>query len=253
MRKLAIRFLQTPVDEQRTAKFHRLASKVGDDQTVQTKVGYSDEASDSPYPGMWLALVGGVVRGWLACQPPGAGSSRACSAQVWSLLLPFKPDCDHLSCGKDVTFLAKTSLLRGPSPGVHSWIPPTLSRNWADACVKYLAIRTFRPSDSARPWGRFSAPEVATCTISCKKKVFEKQQNCACTLTATTWLGYGRDPPANFVAQMFRMKSAHALLPQERRYPEASRQVGIEGSGTSTAPQDPAPGRQQYGRSRRCP
>jgi hypothetical protein len=101
--------------------------------------------------------------------------------------------------------------------------------------------------------GRFSAPEVAVCTISCKKKVFEKQPNCACTLTATTWLGCGLDPPATFVAQMFRMKSAHALCRRRGGIPEASRQVRVEGSGTSTAPQDPAPGRQQYGRSRRCP
>ena len=30
--------------------------------------------------------------------------------------------------------------------------------------------------------------------------------------------GCGPDPPATFVASMFRMKSVHALLQEERRY-----------------------------------
>jgi hypothetical protein len=42
---------------------------------------------------------------------------------------------------------------------------------------------------SSAPQDRFPAPGVAGCTIFCMKKVFEKQQNYACTLTATTWLG----------------------------------------------------------------
>jgi hypothetical protein len=65
MRKLATRFLQTPVGELRTTKFHRTASNVWDDLTVQTKVGYSDE-SNSRHTGIQLSLVGGAVRGWLA-------------------------------------------------------------------------------------------------------------------------------------------------------------------------------------------
>jgi hypothetical protein len=50
MRKIAIRFLQTPVGELRTAKFHRLASKVGSDETVQTKVGYLDGGERQSVP-----------------------------------------------------------------------------------------------------------------------------------------------------------------------------------------------------------
>ena len=45
IRKLVTRFLQTPVGELRTTKFHRIASNMRDDQTVQTKVGYSDESN----------------------------------------------------------------------------------------------------------------------------------------------------------------------------------------------------------------
>src|SRR5208283_2970680 len=65
LRKLATRFLQTPVGELRATKFHRIASNMWDDQTVQTKVGYSDE-SNSHHTGIQLSLVGGAVRGWLA-------------------------------------------------------------------------------------------------------------------------------------------------------------------------------------------
>ena len=40
----------------------------------------------------------------------------------------------------------------------------------------------------------------------------------AYTLPVTTWLWCGPDLPATFVASMSRMKSAHAILQQERRY-----------------------------------
>ena len=45
LRKLANRFLQIPVGELRTTKFHRTASNVWDNLTVQTKVGYPDESN----------------------------------------------------------------------------------------------------------------------------------------------------------------------------------------------------------------
>ena len=45
MRKFATRLLQTPVGELRTTKFHRIASNLRNDQTVQTKVGYPDESN----------------------------------------------------------------------------------------------------------------------------------------------------------------------------------------------------------------
>jgi hypothetical protein len=38
---------------------------------------------------------------------------------------------------------------------------------------------------------RFSAPEVATCTNSCSKKVFGKRLDYRCRLPATTWLMWG--------------------------------------------------------------
>ncbi len=50
---------------------------------------------------------------------------------------------------------------------------PLLPSNWADVYVKCLALSTFRPSAKAPPRGRFSVPEVATCTNSCKKKFLE--------------------------------------------------------------------------------
>src|ERR1700675_11766 len=71
---------------------------------------------------------------------------------------------------------------------------------------------------SSVPRDRFPAPDVAGCTISCKKKVFEKQQNYACTLTAITWLRCGLDPSANFVGSVFRNIGARAFLQEERRY-----------------------------------
>ncbi len=65
---------------------------------------------------------------------------------------------------------------------------------------------------------RFVGTDVAVCTISCKKKIFEKQHNYACTLTAITWLRCGPDPPANFVSSVFRNVGARAFLREERRY-----------------------------------
>jgi len=45
MRKFATRFLPTPIGELPTAKLHRIASSLWDTQTLQTKVGYSDESN----------------------------------------------------------------------------------------------------------------------------------------------------------------------------------------------------------------
>jgi len=49
--------------------------------------------------------------------------------------------------------------------------------------------------------GWFSAPEMATCTISCRKKVLGKRLDYRYRLPATTWLRCGVAPPATFVAQ----------------------------------------------------
>ena len=67
-----------------------------------------------------------------------------------------------------------------------------------------------------------------------RKKNVENQPSCGYTLAATTWLRCG-DPPATFVASMFRMKSAHALLQWEGGIPEAWTQVCVHGTETSTA------------------
>jgi hypothetical protein len=61
-------------------------------------------------------------------------------------------------------------------------------------------------------------PDVAGCTIFCRKKVFEKPQNYACTLTAITWLRCGLDPPANFVGSVSRNTRARAFVQRQRRY-----------------------------------
>ena len=118
-------------------------------------------------------------------------SPRACSAQVWYLLLRVKPGCDHLSCGENVTFCAKKPLFYaarvclsiagfGPHrPGIG---PTAASSDW------YSARFVLRPRLGHA--GRFSAPEVATCTNSCKK-VFGKRLDYRCRLPATTWLMWG--------------------------------------------------------------
>src|ERR1039458_8477747 len=79
--------------------------------------------------------------------------------------------------------------------------------------------------------GRFSAPEVATCTNSCSKKVFEKQQKYACTLTALIWLKMW----TSSTRSVFRNTGARAFCGRRGGIPEASRQVRVEGSGTSIA------------------
>jgi hypothetical protein len=101
--------------------------------------------------------------------------------------------------------------------------------------------------------GRFPAHEIVGCPIFCRKKIFERQQNYACTLTATTWLRCGLDPPATFVGSVFRNIGARAFLQQERRYSGGVETSACRRIRDVNCPQDPAPGRQQYGRSRRCP
>jgi len=66
--------------------------------------------------------------------------------------------------------------------------------------------------------GRFYAPEVAICTNSCKKKVFEKRLDYGYTLPATTWLKCGLTPPATFVAQHVPNEVGACALQHERRY-----------------------------------
>ena|ERR1700730_15469099 len=60
--------------------------------------------------------------------------------------------------------------------------------------------------------GRFSASKMATCTNSCKKKTFENPLNCGYKLPATQT----HPPPSS--PSMFRIKSVHAFLQQERRH-----------------------------------
>ena len=65
MRKFAARFLQTPIGELPKTKLHRIASSLWDNQTLQTKVGYSEE-SNSRHRGISPSLFGGAVLEWLA-------------------------------------------------------------------------------------------------------------------------------------------------------------------------------------------
>jgi DNA polymerase-4 len=67
---------------------------------------------------------------------------------------------------------------------------------------------------------------VATCTNSCSKKVFEKQQKYACTLTALIWLKMW----TSSTRSVFRNTGARAFCGRRGGIPEASRQVRVEGS-----------------------
>src|SRR5271154_4722513 len=67
--------------------------------------------------------------------------------------------------------------------------------------------------------GRFSAPEVATCTNSCSKKVFKKRQGCGYTLPATTWLRCGLSSTRHLRrAACSEANRRMHFLQQERRY-----------------------------------
>jgi len=139
LRKLVARFLQTPVGELRATKFHRIASNMRDDQTVQTKVGYSDESNshhtrDTAFSrwGRGSGMAGITTARGLALLSP-----RACSAQDWLLALTGLNPAASTLVAENVTFCAKKPLyLRSPSLLIHSWIRPTSPRNWADSCVK---------------------------------------------------------------------------------------------------------------------
>ena len=129
-------------------------------------------------------------------------SPRACSALGLVLALTGLNPAASTLVAENVTFCAKKPLFYaarvslsiagfGPHrPGIG---PTAASSDW------YSARFVLRPRLGHA--GRFSAPEVATCTNSCSKKVFGKRLDYRCRLPATTWLMCGLAPPATFVAQ----------------------------------------------------
>jgi len=167
---------------------------------------------------------------------------------------PVKPGRDAFSCGVNVTFLARRPLfyaarvsasIAGFGPHCPGIGPTAASSDW------YSARFVLRPRLGHA--GRFSAPEVATCTNCCSKKVFGKRLAYRCRLPATTWLMWTKLHPPPSSRSMFRSKSAHAPLQQERRYSGGVETSVCRRTWDINCHQDPAPGRQQYGRSRRCP
>lgn len=134
---------------------------------------------------------------------PGVSSPRSTGLRprLGTCFYPVKPGCDHLSCGENVTFSAKKPLFRtarvsvslagfgSHCPGIG---PTPASSDW----YKARFGRRSRPGRT----GRFYAPKVDPCTISCREKNVENQLGCGYTLAATTWLRCGV-PPAIFVAQ----------------------------------------------------
>ena len=108
------------------------------------------------------------------------------------MLFRVKTHFEAFRCGENVTFCAKKPLfyaaraslsIAGFGPHRPGTGPTVASSDWYSACF------ILRPRLGHA--GRFSAPEVATCTNSCSKKVFEKRQDCGYTLPATTWLMWG--------------------------------------------------------------
>ena len=187
---------------------------------------------------------------------PGASSPQSAGLQRPGLVLALtglNPAASTL-VAENVTFCAKKPLFYaaraslsiagfGPHrPGIGSTVGPS---DW------YSARFVLRPKPGRA--GRFSVPEVATCTNSCRKKVFGKRLDYRCRLPATTWLMWTKLHPPPSSRSMFRSYSAHALLQQERRYSGGVEISVCRRTWDINCHQDPAPGRQQYGRSRRCP
>ncbi len=169
-------------------------------------------------------------------------SPRACSAQVCYLLLRVKPGCDHISCEENVTFFTKRPLfyaarvsasITGFGPHCPGIGPTPVSSVWHSA--RFVLWPRLGHA------GRFSAPELATCTNSCSKKVFGKRLDYRCRLPATTWLMWTKLHPPPSSRSMFRSKSAHAPLQQERRYSGGVETSVCRRTWDINCHQDPAP------------
>jgi hypothetical protein len=101
--------------------------------------------------------------------------------------------------------------------------------------------------------GRIFTVETAPCTNSCRRKNLENQLSSRYTLAAP--LGPCVDqihaPPSSF--SVFRMKSARAFASREEVFRRRRDEYVYANLQTLTAIKAQPPGRQQYGRSRRCP
>ena len=255
LRKLATRFLQTPVDELRTTKNHRITSNMRDDQTVQTKVGHSDE-SNSHHTGIPLSLVGAAVRDGLHNNRPGASSPQSAGLQRPGLLLALtglNPAARHLSCGKCHFLCKETSLLRSPSLLVHSWIRSTSPRIGSTAASSDGYSARFVLRSRLGHAGRFWHRKWLPARIPAAKKFLESGLtiDVGCPLPLGSCGAKLHPPPSSH--SMFRSQSVHALLQQERRYSGGVETSVCRRTWDINCHQESSPGRQQYGRSRRCP
>ncbi len=154
MRKIAIGFLQTPVGELRTAKFHRLASKVGNDQQFRRRRAAKTRAL--------VATQGDTFSGWGARfgdgwhnNYPGAKrrSVHAAAGPLWSLAFEVKPAWQGLSCWKNDTFCKKTSLLCGAESQRPSRVSAHITQEVADAKRQVFGAQQVWPSTKVRRRG----------------------------------------------------------------------------------------------------
>ncbi len=125
---------------------------------------------------------------------PGASSPQSAGLQRPGLVLALtglNPAASTL-VAENVTFCAKKPLFSAPqvSLSIAGFGPhrPGIGQTAASSDW-YSARFVLRPRLGHA--GRFSAPEVATCTNSCSKKVFGKRLDYRCRLPATTWLMWG--------------------------------------------------------------
>lgn len=221
---------------------------------VQT-TGCQDESNSREKVTRFLARErGSGMAGMTSTQVLRRRSMQAAAGPLWFLAFEVQHRPAVLELRRKCHVLQrKTHSCSGPSFSVQRGVPPPSARKLPTASVKCLALSRFAPRPKLGARDRPPAPDVAGCAIFCKKKVFEKWQNYACTLTATTWLRCGLDPPVTFVGSVFRNTGARALLQQERRYSGGVETSACRRIRDVNCPQDPAPGRQQYERSRRCP
>jgi hypothetical protein len=163
-----------------------------------------------------------------APQPPVRPGSRR---ELWRAVRDAPPGA---ACFKNPFYAARVSASR-------AGFRPILPSNCTDACGKCLVFRTFRPSAKARPAGRFSAPDVATCTISRREKNVENQLDSGYTLAATTWPRCGRVPPATFVAQHVPNEIGACAFAAERRYSGGSQTSARRRTWDVNCPPEPSP------------
>jgi hypothetical protein len=154
----------------------------------------------------------------------GPAAFWECACCDWEFACPMtgrvvKPACDHLSCGENVTFLARKALFSvARVPVSIAGFGPCRLSNFTDAASSIWHSARFGPRPRPGRTGRFYALKIAPCTICCRKKNVENQLGYGYRLAATTWLRCGPDPRATFVA---------ACSDRNRRMRFCSRRGGI--------------------------